>query len=202
MFFAAATVPAVGPSAVAANVLCFVGSWFFTTAGWMQLVLSDPGKRVEWLSAATQFAGTVLFNVSTGSAVWAQAVTTERRLVWAPDATGSVAFLVSGALGLAAVGILAPRSRDRLAAWINMVGCVAFGASAVGAFVRRSGTTADAVLANLGTFLGALCFLTAALMLLPRRANLVGGQVSAHVPGEQHGPDQREDSGRGAGNVQ
>jgi hypothetical protein len=38
--FAIATLP--GMSAVAgaglANVLCFVGSWFFTTAGWMQLV--------------------------------------------------------------------------------------------------------------------------------------------------------------------
>lgn len=137
----------------------------------MQLVLSDPGKRAEWLSAATQFAGTILFNVSTGSAVWAQTVTTERRLVWAPDAGGSVAFLVSGALGLAAVGLFAPRSRDWQAAWINMIGCVAFGVSAVGAFVRKSGSDADAVLANLGTFLGALCFLAAALLLVPRKTN-------------------------------
>ena len=136
----------------------------------MQLVRSDPEKRLEWLSAATQFAGTVLFNVSTGSAVWAQAVTAERRFVWAPDATGSVAFLVSGVLALSAVGWFAAGSRDGLAAWINMVGCIAFGASALGAFVRPSGATADAVLANLGTFVGALCFLTAALMLLPRKA--------------------------------
>ena len=160
-FFAAATVPVFGPSAVTANVLCFIGSWFFTSAGWMQLVLADPGNRPEWLSAATQFAGTILFNVSTGSAVWAQAVTAQRRFVWAPDATGSVAFLVSGVFALAAVGWLA--------AWINMVGCIAFGASATGAFIRKSGATADAVLANLGTFLGALCFLAAALLLLPRR---------------------------------
>jgi YrhK-like protein len=148
--------------------LCFVGSWFFTSAGWMQLVLADPEKRSEWLSAATQFAGTVLFNVSTGSAVWAQAVTAERRFVWAPDATGSVAFLVSGVLALAAVGVLAVRSRDGLAAWVNMIGCIAFGVSAVAAFVTRTGDTVDTRLANLGTFLGALCFLAAALMLLPR----------------------------------
>ncbi|MET0898534.1 MAG: hypothetical protein ABWY45_11540 [Mycobacterium sp.] len=163
-FFAVATLPAIGPSPAAANVLCFIGSWFFTTAAWMQLVRADPAGRCEWYSAATQFAGTVLFNVSTGSAVWAQAVTAERRFVWAPDATGSVAFLVSGALGLAAVGVLAHPSRDRLAAWINMVGCIAFGVSAVGAFVWKSGATADAVLADLGTFLGALCFLAAALL--------------------------------------
>jgi hypothetical protein len=43
------------------------------------------------------------------------------------------------------------------------------GVPAVAAFVRKSGTDADAVLANLGTFVGALCFLAAALMLLPRR---------------------------------
>ena len=38
----------------------------------------------------------------------------------------------------------------------------------VAAFVTKTGVTEDVVLANLGTFLGALCFLAAALMLLPR----------------------------------
>jgi hypothetical protein len=132
----------------------------------MQLVLADPRKWLEWHSAATQFAGTVLFNVSTGTAVWATAVSTERRFVWAPDATGSVAFLVSGVLGLLAVTAI--RSRDGSAAGINMIGCVAFGVSAVGAFVFNSGASADGTLADLGTFLGALCFLVAALMVLPR----------------------------------
>ncbi|CAN5591615.1 hypothetical protein BH10ACT9_BH10ACT9_57500 [soil metagenome] len=158
----------LGLPAATANVLCFIGSWFFTSAGWMQLVLADPDKPAEWLSAATQFAGTVLFNVSTGSAVWAQAVTAERRFVWAPDATGSVAFLVSGLLALAAVGVLTVRSRDGVAAWVNMIGCIAFGVSAAAAFVTRTGDTVDTRLANLGTFVGALCFLAAALMVLPR----------------------------------
>ena len=35
--------------------------------------------------------------------------------------------------------------------------------------------TADAPLANLGTFVGALCFLVAALMALPRRLTRPGG---------------------------
>lgn len=56
-----------------------------------------------------------------------------------------------------------------LAAAINLVGCVAFGVSAVAAFVRVTGITADERLANLGTFLAALCFLVAALVALPRR---------------------------------
>jgi hypothetical protein len=173
-FFAAATVP--GFSAVAgagaANWLCFVGSWFFTAAAWMQLMLSMPPLRLEWLSAATQFAGTVLFNISTGAAVWAHATGVRRHYVWAPDAMGSIAFLVSAALGVVAatiaVGLIALGSRDWQAEWITMIGSIAFGVSAVGAFVRRTGISEDELLANLGTFLGALCFLGAALLVLPR----------------------------------
>jgi hypothetical protein len=172
--FALATLP--GTSAIAgaglANLLCFIGSWFFTTAGWMQLVLSGPALRIGWLSAAAQFVGTILFNISTRAALWAHAVKPERRLVWAPDATGSLAFLVSGVLGIvavtAAVGIFELKSRDWQAEWINMVGCLAFGVSALGAFVTKTGVTEDALLANLGTFIGALCFLPAALVVLPR----------------------------------
>jgi hypothetical protein len=174
--FAVGTAP--GFSAVAgagaANAACFVGSWFFTSAGWVQLVRSGPEGSLEWLSSATQFAGTVLFNVSTGASVWAHAALMERRLVWAPDAGGSVAFLVSAALGIAAVsttvGRWAPRSRDWQAQWVNMIGCLAFAASAVGAFVFTTGTDADQAVANAGTFVGALCFLAAALMVLPRSA--------------------------------
>jgi hypothetical protein len=173
--FAIATVPglpAVGGAGVA-NVLCFVGSWFFTTAGWMQLVLAGPAMRIGWLSAAAQFVGTILFNISTGAALWAHAVKPERRLVWAPDATGSLAFLISGVLGVvavtAAVGIVELKSRDWQGEWINLLGCVAFGVSALGAFVTESGVTEDALLANLGTFIGALCFLVAALLGWPRQ---------------------------------
>ncbi|MET0474823.1 MAG: hypothetical protein ABW001_09300 [Mycobacterium sp.] len=172
--FAIGTAPGFSmvAGAGAANVACFVGSWFFTSAAWIQLVRSGPEGSAEWLSAATQFAGTVLFNVSTGASVWAHAVLMERRLVWAPDAGGSVAFLASAALGIVAVstkaGFWAPRSRDWQAQWVNMIGCIAFAASAVGAFVFPSGTDADEALANVGTFFGAVCFLAAALMVMPR----------------------------------
>lgn len=149
----------------ATNVACFAGSSFFTAAAYLQLTRSGPRWTSEWASAATQFVGTVLFNLSTGSAVWVHLVSTEQRFVWSPDAAGSVAFLLSGALGLLAIP---PRSRDRWAAWFNMVGCVAFAVSAVAAFVRGTGVTADALLAGAGTFSGAVCFLLAALLLLPR----------------------------------
>lgn len=177
MFFALATAPGLAPALGAgpANALCFIGSWFFTTAAWMQLALSDRRRHAEWWAAATQFAGSLLFNVSTGAAVWAHAVAEERRYVWAPDATGSALFLVSGALAMAAIaavsGVLELRSRDWQAGAVNLVGCIAFGVSAVAAFVRGGGITVDEPLANLGTFLGALCFLVAALMEVPRRGS-------------------------------
>ena len=183
-FFAVGTAPgfAAATSATATNALCFVGSWFFTSAAGLQLLSSktpasqswaDPSVRSDWLSAAIQFIGTLLFNVSTGAALLAHRIPAQRRFVWAPSAEGSVAFLVSATLAVVAVtitvGVAELKSRDWQAAWINMLGSVAFGASAIGAFVRSTGVTEDALLANTGTFLGALCFLTAALLILPNR---------------------------------
>jgi hypothetical protein len=169
-FFAVATVPGFPmlAGAGAANVLCFVGSWFFTTAGWMQYALALRG--IQWWSAAIQFMGTVLFNVSTAAAVLAHAVLAERRYVWAPDATGSLAFLASGLLAVLAVGLWSPKSVDWRASWTNMIGCVAFAISALAAFVSKTGVTEDAWLANVGTFVGALCFFAAAVMIAPRKA--------------------------------
>jgi hypothetical protein len=182
--FAIGTAPgfAMVGGAGATNLLCFVGSWFFTGAALIQLLLSRPSKlrslktpttRLEFVSAAIQFVGTARFNVSTGAALWAHRVPTRRRFVWWPDAQGSIAFLASGVLAVLAVtltvGFVAPKSREWLTAWINMIGCIAFAASAVGAFITKRGVTEDAPLANVGTFVGALCFLIAALLMLPKR---------------------------------
>ena len=100
--FAIATVPGFlgSPGAGAANWLCFVGSWFFTTAGWMQLRLSGQEWTNEWLCGRNAIPGDhPVQRQHRLASVVAHAVLTERRLVWAPDATGSVAFLVSGVFG-------------------------------------------------------------------------------------------------------
>lgn len=165
------------------NVFCFVGAWFFTTAGLFQTILSgsptvempDSGVRVfraEWLAAVTQSLGTVLFNVSTTAALTATTVRGQEKYVWNPDAGGSVAFLVS------AVFVLIDYKHRRRAwdptkpgwwsALINMLGCIAFGVSAVGAFIEPSGSVANASLANWGTFIGAICFFLASLIALPQ----------------------------------
>jgi hypothetical protein len=167
----------------AANLLCFMGSWFFSSAGLIQLLLSGTAIRRTWemsaaraecVSSAIQFFGTLNFNLSTGAALWAQRVPARRHLVWGPDAVGSVAFLVSGALGVAAValsvGPVRLNSRLWLAASTSMIGSIAFGASAIGAFITKAGTTEDAQLAQLGTFVGALCFFIAAFLRLPKRS--------------------------------
>ncbi|MGA8328704.1 MAG: hypothetical protein WB777_05360 [Mycobacterium sp.] len=181
--FAIGTAPgfAVVGGAGATNLLCFIGSWFFTSAALIQLLLNRASwsrsrgthsKRLELLAAATQFIGTLRFNVSTGVALWAHRIPTRRHFVWWPDATGSVSFLISGVLGVAAVsltvGLVQLKSREWLAAWTNMAGSIAFGASAAGAFITKTGVTDDALLANAGTFLGALCFLIAAVLMLPK----------------------------------
>ena len=175
-FFAVGTAPgfALAANATVTNTLCFIGSWFFTSAAFIQLRLVPRADdaRSDRIAAQTQFVGTLLFNISTGSALWAHRIPTERRFVWSPDAFGSILFLVSSVVAIAAIvvriGFFSPNSRDWQAAWINMVGSLAFGVSAVGAFVRRTGLTADEWLANMGTFVGALCFLSAALVALPR----------------------------------
>lgn len=179
MFFAVGSFGPVSAAigSTASNVLFFIGSWGFTTAAFIQLQLSGPSRnergalRALWLAAATQFVGTILFNVSTGSAIYAQSVTAQEGLVWAPDAQGSVLFLVSGAFALLALGrvgrLWGPFDRDWLSNWVNMAGCVAFGVSAVAAVVTSSGGVENASLAAWTTCVGAICFFLASALVLP-----------------------------------
>jgi hypothetical protein len=181
VFFAVGAVPfyadAVGE--VIANVTFFIGALFFTTAALIQLLLSgrrpprrgtNRADRSDWWAAAVQFAGTLLFNISTTAAL-ITAINTDARIGtgWRPDAFGSICFLVASTLAVVATtdrdGLWDPKARSWRCTWLNMAGSVFFGLSAIGAYVIPS--TADLVSqvwANLGTFLGALCFLIAALL--------------------------------------
>jgi hypothetical protein len=49
------------------------------------------------------------------------------------------------------------------------VGSVAFGVSAIASYVTASGQLLSVALTNLGTFVGAVCFLVGAVLLLPER---------------------------------
>ena len=53
---------------------------------------------------------------------------------------------------------------------LNLLGSIAFGVSAVASYViPATGELRDAERANLGTLVGAICFLIGALLLLPER---------------------------------
>ena len=120
-----------------------------------------------------QFAGTLWFNWSTGNAVRLNidAAVADQR-VWRPDAFGSAAFLVaSGLAWLDASRDVGDGQRRGRAWWIgaaNMLGSVAFGVSAVAAYVvPATDDVWNAELSNLGTLVGAICFLVGAILLLP-----------------------------------
>jgi len=175
----------VGPEAD--GVVFFVGSIFFTTAATLQLRGSVLAGRDEsgwrslwqphnpdWWSSAVQWVGTLFFNITTFRGLTdAIDSPTYNQLVWRPDAYGSVCFLVSGviAYSLAAGGLThRPRGTDATIAAVNLFGCVAFGISALGAFVvPATHSQLDARLANSCTSIGALAFLVGALMLLRQK---------------------------------
>ena len=61
-----------------------------------------------------------------------------------------------------------------------MLGSVAFGVSAVAAYiVPATGDTWNAELSNLGTFVGAVCFLIGAALLLPSRTARGAAQIGS-----------------------
>jgi hypothetical protein len=183
---------AVGPTADA--VTFFVSSIFFTTASFWQLVQSQspavaaagtardnqrqpvrflawlPSDK-GWLAAATQFPGTLFFN---GTTFWAITVAVSNsqydKVVWRPDFYGSILFLVSSAFAMLFLGrVLTWRPREAAwwVAWLNMIGSIAFMASAIGAYViPKTDSAIDLTLADRGTLVGAVCFFTGALLAL------------------------------------
>ena len=171
------------------NVTYFVGSLFFTSAASLQLFQSmnsdisrvgdGRGSKIVWwawrprnlgyLASLIQFAGTLLFNLNTGSGLVQQ--THPDWMTWVPNMTGSICFL---AASLCAYLEIAHRIRyfaaNDLTFWItpiNGLGSVAFQISAFASYVGADGQLADATVANWGTFLGALCFLVASYLLIP-----------------------------------
>ncbi len=167
---------------VVQNSTFVVGSVFFTTAATIQLSLS--GKRppwregtradsLDWWSAAVQWVGTLLFNLSTSLAlVAALGDSTGDSVGWRPDAAGSIMFLISSGLALGAVArrheLWDVWARSPAASWLNAAGSVAFGVSAVGAYVLpATGSALDHAWDSVGTMGGAVGFFLAAMLTRP-----------------------------------
>jgi hypothetical protein len=160
----------VGPGADA--VTFFVGSIFFTAGGAMQVWLSLDGPRSALWVAGVQSAGTLFFNVTTFMAMHTLLTDPEYdRLVWRPDALGSICFLVSGVIAYAASPRHGLRPVRGTPHWweptVNLLGCVFFGISAVAGYVVPArGSMLDLAAANWNTALGAACFLACAVATL------------------------------------
>jgi hypothetical protein len=176
------------------GMVFFVGSIFFTSAAtlqWLETINADRGPgvphsrlrvvsfephRVDWWSSGVQLVGTVLFNVNTFHALQAGLdAEAYDRLVWTPDAVGSACFLVSGYLAYVEASGGLFRAVRRTLEWkiaaVNLVGCIAFGISAIAAFwVPTEGSVVDLAAANAFTALGGACFLVGAVLLLPESA--------------------------------
>ena len=124
-----------------------------------------------------QLIGTLFFNVNTFHAMQAGLdANSYDRLVWTPDVVGSACFLISGYLAYTEVcgGYLwtAHRGLEWKIAGVNLLGCIAFGISAIAAFwVPSSGSVVHLAAANFFTAFGGLCFLVGALLLLPESAS-------------------------------
>jgi hypothetical protein len=154
----------IGPQTDA--VVFFVGSLFFTVAAALQW-WDCLGGAGMW-SSSIQLVGTLFFNATTFRALTTTLGSSSYdRLVWRPDALGSICFLVSGVVAYAAVPSDGRRTAEGRMALVNLLGCVAFGLAALGAYVLPSSTGEVSVTAaNVMTSLGALGFLVGSLMLV------------------------------------
>ena len=176
------------------DITFFVGSIFFTTASFLQYMevassptdLAEPHRsgfasllrirhrRIDWWAAGIQLVGTVWFNRTTLSALLVGlGASSDHHPIWRPDALGSICFLVSSWLAWVEECHGPFAWRPAAISWwitvLNLVGSIAFGVSAVASYVTSSGQLLSLALTNLGTFVGAVCFLVGAILLLPER---------------------------------
>jgi hypothetical protein len=187
----------------------FVGSLLFTLAAalqWLETINASRGpaqtagrrlkvvtfepQRIDWWSSGIQLLGTLFFNATTFRALsTALDSPSYDRLVWRPDALGSACFLISGYLAYVEVaGSFLGRPRRTLESAIvtvNLLGCLAFGVSAIASYVVPStGSTIDLAAVNASTSFGALCFLIGALLMLREGARAQATTIQAVYPGQ------------------
>jgi hypothetical protein len=168
----------------------FVGSLFFTSAAYLQLleVVNEPDAlskrrpsislwrwephKIGWWAVVVQLLGTLLFNMNTFEAMQTLSPIDQDRLVWAPDAIGSICFLAASYLAYAEICHRWIRAQPRNISWwvavINLLGSAAFGISAAASVVViQTGELLSAYASNLWTLVGAVCFFVGAYLLLP-----------------------------------
>ena len=175
------------------NLTFFIGSIFFTTAAYGQLLLainanlvnytSISKKKRDWrwwargvrsygfASAFSQFIGTILFNFNTFDAMQnLNKAISEELLIWVPDFIGSILFLISSFFAWLEIRndgfVKSFISFTWWIVWLNIFGSIFFQASAIYGFIDpKTNTLIDANLSILYTLFGAICFFIAAIVL-------------------------------------
>ncbi|HEX9065426.1 MAG TPA: hypothetical protein VF843_09975 [Streptosporangiaceae bacterium] len=104
-----------------------------------------------------------------------------RHHVWRPDVVGSFCFLIASGLAWFEACHGWAAWRPRMPGWwitgLNLAGSVAFGFSAVASYViPDTHRLLSTPVADLGTFIGAACFLAGAVLLLVERTENVPAQ--------------------------
>jgi hypothetical protein len=176
------------------NTVFFIGSIPFTTAAFLQLFQAAQAEKTAihqkdkksiiplvgwyphsagWLSAALQFAGTILFNFSTFDAISPSLdVYRQDLVIWLPDLFGSILFLLSGYLAfIEYVHAYWKWEFSAVSWWVvftNLLGCIAFMVSALFAFVPMKASSTDAVTISLVfTLAGGWFFFWGSLFMWP-----------------------------------
>lgn len=179
----------------ASSWIYVVGAIFFTSAAylqWVEALNNDVSARRKthrsWThgwrlfgwrprslgydGSLVQLAGTLLFNVNTIDAlITGLSPRAENIAVWTPDMLGSVCFLIASQFAVTEVSHRIVSFQPGNVSWwitaINMAGSIFFMISAIAAYTTPDGSLLAAGIANWGTFLGAICFLVGAYLLIP-----------------------------------
>ncbi|AKB31100.1 hypothetical protein MSSIH_0410 [Methanosarcina siciliae HI350] len=177
------------------TLIFFIGSIFFTSAGYSQYHQSINAEttvggdvqntkrkwlawqpvRIDFWVTFSQFLGTIMFNFNTFDAFLNLGWIGQDLLIWVPDMVGSIFFQISGTLAVFEICHRWWCWRSRNIDWwitiINFVGCVAFLISAFLAYIRP-----DPIFDNLAlwstafTLIGAVCFFVGAYLMWPEMA--------------------------------
>ena len=187
------------PNAYVIDLVYFIGSIFFTAAGYSQYsqsinapeAIDSAGntrasarrryigwqpRRIDFWATFPQFLGTLAFNLTTFAAFASVGLLGYEVIVWVPDYIGSILFLVSGG---AAVIEFCHRLfcwKNRSITWwivvINFLGCVAFMISAILAHYLPVAVFGHlATWSTVGTLIGAVCFFIGSYLMWPEMSN-------------------------------
>lgn len=185
--------PEVLMTGMTVDWIFFIGSLFFTSAAFCQLLeainatdtdglyanekppsLFWQPNRIGYMASLIQFIGAIMFNFNTGHVFihnlnWIE----QDVLIWSPNIIGCICFLIASRLAYMEVCHSywgwQPRNIEWWITLLNLLGSIGFMISALYSLPVAPGDSSVTFswLSALFTFQGAVCFLIASYLLLP-----------------------------------